>query len=70
MQSGCQLTLNCVLGAKKLLKEVLVATIWPVYAEKVSAICVRNHGNPIIKTILNVIYISKGLMMLSVGRKK
>jgi|688.fasta_scaffold232125_1 hypothetical protein len=59
MPNGCQFTLNCVLGAKKQLKEVLVVTIWPVYVEKVSVIYVRNLGSLTIKTTLNVTYTKK-----------
>jgi len=59
MQNGWLFIQSYALGAKKQLKEVLVVTLWHVYAEKVSAIYVQSHGNQIIKTILNVIYIRK-----------
>ena len=70
MQNGYHKMRKYVLGVKKPWKDQWDVILWPVLAANIFAICVRNHGNPIIKTILNVIYISKGLMMLSVGRKK
>ncbi len=61
MQNGWQLMQNYVLGVKKLSKEAPVVILWHVSAVKVFAICAQNHGNQIIKIILNVTYTKKVL---------
>jgi hypothetical protein len=50
---------SCVPGARKQSKEVQDVTLWLVSAVKAFVIYVPAHGSLIIKTILNVTFISK-----------
>jgi len=59
MLNGWQLMQNCVLGVKKLSKEVRDVIIWHASVEKVFAIYAQNHGNLTIKIILSATYIKK-----------
>lgn len=64
MQNGYHKMQKYALGVRKQLKDLWVVILWLVLVAKISVICVLNLGSPITKTILNVIYTNKGLMML------
>ena len=56
MPSGWLLIPSFVPGAKRLYKEVLGATSWPVFVARVFVIFAQDPGNPIIKTTLSAIF--------------
>lgn len=69
MQNGLHKILSYVLGVIKLYKGPKGATLWLVFVEKAFVICAVNHGNQIIKIILNVISLRRKMMTKSVDRR-
>lgn len=70
MLNGWLQTQNYAHGVIKLFKDLQGVIIWLVYAEKAFVICAVNHGNLIIRIILNAIYLRRVTKRILIEKKR